>query len=122
MRLYPGIGVQAADILLPKSGTNLTQWASIACDQFTSQPEYWQKVAETVGDAPSTFKLTLPEVYLGTDEEAARVHSTQQAMKKYLAEGLLVNHEGLILIERDLGAWGDSPGHRYEFKGMGALF
>ena len=72
MRLYPGIGVQAADILLPKSGTNLTQWASIACDQFTSQPEYWQKVAETVGDAPSTFKLTLPEVYLGTDEEAAR--------------------------------------------------
>jgi len=102
MRLYPGIGVQAADILLPKSGTNLTQWASIACDQFTSQPEYWQKVAETVGDAPSTFKLTLPEVYLGTDEEAARVHSTQQAMKKYLAEGLLVNHEGLILIERSV--------------------
>lgn len=100
MRLYPGIGVQVADILLPKAGTNLTQWASIACDQFTSQPEYWQKVAETVGDAPSTFKLTLPEVYLGTTEESARIQSTQQTMRQYLAEGLLVNHEGLILVER----------------------
>lgn len=100
MRLNPSIGVQVADILLPKPGTNLTQWASIACDQFTSQPEYWQKVAEIVGDAPSTFKLTLPEVYLGTDEEPARVQSTQQAMRRYLAEGLLVNHEGLILVER----------------------
>lgn len=102
MRLYPGIGVQAADILLPKSGTNLTQWASIACDQFTSQPEYWQKVAEIVGDAPSTFKLTLPEVYLGSDEETARIQSTQQTMKEYLAKGLLVNHEGLILVERSV--------------------
>ncbi len=100
MRLYPGIGVQVADILLPKAGINLTRWAAIACDQFTSQPEYWQKVAETVGDAPSTFKLTLPEVYLGTAEEAARIQSTQQAMRQYLAEGLLVNHEGLILVER----------------------
>ena len=88
MRLYPGIGVQVADILLPKAGTNLTQWAAIACDQFTSQPEYWQKVAEIVGDAPSTFKLTLPEVYLGTVEESARIQSTQQAMRQYLAEGL----------------------------------
>lgn len=102
MRLYPSVGVQVADILLPKPGINLTQWASIACDQFTSQPEYWQKVAEIVSDAPSTFKLTLPEVYLGTDEEAVRIQSTQQAMKKYMAEGLLVNHEGLILVERSV--------------------
>jgi hypothetical protein len=100
MRLYPGIGVQVADILLPKDSTNLTQWASIACDQFTSQPEYWRKVAEVVGDAPSTFKLTLPEVFLGTEEESARIKSTQQAMRQYLAEGLLINHEGLILVER----------------------
>ncbi|GAP14395.1 hypothetical protein LARV_02164 [Longilinea arvoryzae] len=100
MRLYPSIGVQVADILLPKPGTNLTQWASIACDQFTSQPEYWQKVAQIVGESPSTFKLTLPEVYLGTDEEPARVKSTQAAMQQYLAGGLLVDHEGLILVER----------------------
>ncbi|TLN05049.1 DUF1015 domain-containing protein, partial [bacterium] len=102
MRLNPSIGVQVPDILLPKPGTNLTKWASIACDQFTSQPEYWRKVAEIVGDAPSTFKLTLPEVYLCTDEEAARIQSTQWAMKEYLAEDLLVNHEGLILVERSV--------------------
>jgi hypothetical protein len=102
MRLNPGIGVQVADILLPKPGTDLTKWAAIACDQFTSEPEYWQKVAELVGDAPSTFKLTLPEVYLGTEEESARVQSTRQTMRRYLDEGLLVNHEGLILVERSV--------------------
>lgn len=100
MRHYPTVGVQVADILLPKPGTDLTQWATIACDQFTSEPDYWQQVSQIVGKAPSTYKLTLPEVYLGTDEEATRLKSTQQTMRQYLSEGLLVNHEGLILVER----------------------
>ena len=50
-----------AGILLPKPGVDLTKWAVVACDQFTSQPEYWQAVEETVGDAPSTLRLILPE-------------------------------------------------------------
>ncbi|HNT53710.1 MAG TPA: DUF1015 domain-containing protein [Anaerolineaceae bacterium] len=100
MRNYPEIGIQIADILLPKPGTNLTKWAVIACDQFTSQPEYWQQVEETVGASPSTFRLTLPEVYLETPEEARRIESTQQAMQAYLAEGLLTAYEGLIYVER----------------------
>jgi len=100
MRNYPKIGVQVADILLPKPGTDLTRWAVIACDQFTSQPEYWQSVADWVGDQPSTFKLILPEVYLNTPEESARVQTTQAEMRRYLDENRLIAREGLIYVER----------------------
>ncbi len=100
MRNYPEIGIQIADVLLPKPGTDLTKWAVIACDQFTSQPEYWQQVEDIVGSAPSTFRLTLPEVYLETPEEPRRIESTQQAMQTYLAKDLLAAYEGLIYVER----------------------
>jgi hypothetical protein len=100
MRDYPSIGIQIADSLLPKPGTDLSKWAVIACDQFTSQPEYWQKVEDKVGNSPSTYHLILPEVFLGKPEETKRVQSTQQAMQEYLKSNLLVNHEGLILVER----------------------
>jgi len=100
MRNYPEIGIQIADILLPKTGTDLTKWAVIACDQFTSQPEYWQQVEDIVGSAPSTFRLTLPEVYLETPEEPRRIESTQQAMQAYLAKDLLTAYEGLVYVER----------------------
>lgn len=100
MRNYPSIGIQVADILLPKTGIDPYKWATIACDQFTSEPEYWQKVAEIVGDAPSTFNLTLPEVYLGTPEEYNRVQSTQQAMRKYLQDGIFDVCAGIVYVER----------------------
>jgi hypothetical protein len=100
MRTIPEIGVQIGQTLLPNDSVDLYKWAVIACDQFTSQPEYWQKVKEIVGGAPSTFNLILPEVYLGTAEEPARIQSTQAAMRKYLDEKLLVSHEGFILVER----------------------
>ncbi len=100
MRNFSNIGVQIADILLPVDGIDLTKWSVIACDQFTSQPEYWQQVAEKVGDSPSTFNLILPEVYLGKPEEKARLQSTQANMREYLQKGLMTSHEGLIYVER----------------------
>jgi len=100
MRNYPTIGIQAADILLPRQDIDLHKWATIACDQFTSQPEYWEKVRTLVGDVPSTYHLILPEVYLNTTEETTRVQSTRQAMQRYLAEGLLTQYEGMIYVER----------------------
>jgi hypothetical protein len=102
MKNIEKIGIQVPDILLPKPGIDLTKWAVIACDQFTSEPEYWQVVADHVADAPSTYHLILPEVMLGTSEEQARIKSTKAAMKRYLAEGLLVAHEGMILVERTI--------------------
>jgi hypothetical protein len=100
MRNYPSIGLQVPDILLPRPGTDMTKWAVIACDQFTSEPEYWDQVKRTVGSAPSTLHMILPEVYLGTPEESARVQSTRQSMHGYLEQGLLQPQEGLIYLER----------------------
>lgn len=102
MRNFPNVGVQIADILLPVEGTDLSKWSVIACDQFTSQPEYWQQVASLVGDSPSTYNMILPEVFLGKTEEQARLRSTQATMQEYLNKGLLVQHEGLIYVERSV--------------------
>ncbi len=100
MTVYDAIGVQAATILLPRPGIDLTKWAVIACDQFTSQPAYWEKVKEVVGEAPSTFNLILPEAFLGKPEEAVRIQGARQFMRTYLEDGLLTPHEGLIYVER----------------------
>ena len=70
MRQYSAIGVMAADVLLPNKNLDYSKWATIACDQFTSQPEYWQAVEKIVGDSPSTLHMVLPEVYLGKSQEA----------------------------------------------------
>ena len=71
MKIISDIGIQIPQVYLPKSGTDLTKWAVIACDQFTSQPEYWNNVEKIVGDAPSTLNLTFPEVYLERGMEPA---------------------------------------------------
>ena len=60
------------EIMLPQKGTDLSKWAVIACDQYTSQPEYWAETDRIVGDAPSTLRLTLPEVYLEEADVAAK--------------------------------------------------
>jgi hypothetical protein len=102
MRTYSSIGVEIPRLLLPKSGIDLTNWAVVACDQFTSQPEYWQRVAGQVGASPSTYHLILPEVYLGKAEEASRLASIQASMKAYLEQGLLQPFEGLMQVERSV--------------------
>ncbi len=96
-------GIQIPKILLPRPGVDLRKWAVIACDQFTSEPEYWQAVADQVGDAPSTFHLILPEVYLETPEEARHIRSIRQAMEDYLRRDLFVEREGFVLVERTIG-------------------
>lgn len=57
-----------ANILLPNDGIDMKKWSVIACDQFTSQADYWDAVEKYVGDAPSTLNVVFPEIYLGTIE------------------------------------------------------
>ena len=57
---YAKLGMKPADILLPRDA-DMSKWAVVACDQFTSQPEYWEEADRIVGDAPSTLRLILPE-------------------------------------------------------------
>jgi len=102
MKTYNDIGVQIPKVYLPKAGTDLTKWAVIACDQFTSQPEYWRKVEEFIGGAPSTLKLILPEIFLEKPGEAERIQQIQSSMRGYLDEGVLQPREGLIYVERSV--------------------
>jgi len=89
-------------LLLPRDNVDLKKWAVVACDQFTSEPEYWKNANTEVGDAPSTLRIIYPEVYLGEDAEkkAKRIEDIQATMKKYLADGVLVPSEWPIYIER----------------------
>ena len=100
MKIISDIGIQIPQVYLPKPGVDLKKWAVIACDQFTSEPEYWNQVEKIVGDAPSTFNLTFPEVYLEKPGAAERIQNIQSAMRKYLDAGILQPHEGLIYVER----------------------
>ena len=100
MKIISDIGIQIPKVYLPKSGVDLKKWAVIACDQFTSEPEYWNQVEKMVGDAPSTFNLTFPEVYLEKPNAAERIQNIQTTMRKYLDAGILQPREGLIYVER----------------------
>lgn len=93
-------GFRLPRLLLPRPGIDLAKWAVIACDQYTSEPQYWQRVAAEVGDAPSTLHLIFPEVFLGAADEPARIERIRATMADYLARGLLVDHAGTLLVER----------------------
>lgn len=87
-------------ILLPKN-VDMTKWSCVACDQFTSEPEYWQKLEEFVGDSPSTLKLIYPEVYL-KNSDSIRVDAINNTMSVYYDKGLFKEVESLILVKRVL--------------------
>ena len=88
-----------ADILLPDfSSVEGRLWSVIACDQFTSEPEYWEAVAERVGDSPSTLNLMIPEVYLAESEE--RTVKAHAAMEEYLKNVLISHPDSMIYVER----------------------
>ena len=89
-----------AKIMLPRTGTDLTKWAVVACDQYTSLPEYWHEVEEKVGDAPSTLHIVFPEVYL--KEGTKRIDSINSTMESYVKDGIVAESvNGFILVERD---------------------
>jgi hypothetical protein len=102
MRNYPSIGIQIPDLLVPNSAIDLTKWAVIACDQFTSQPEYWKKVRDTVNHSPSTLNLILPEISLNKPEEPEIISAINQNMRDYIWEKTIIPIEGLILVERTI--------------------
>jgi hypothetical protein len=100
MKNYPNLGVQIPEIQLPVSSVDLQKWSVIACDQFTSQPEYWKEVADFVGTEPSTLHLVFPEVFLGKEDESSRIKNIHSNMQHYLETGLLQPHDGMIYVER----------------------
>jgi hypothetical protein len=97
------LALQVPRILLPKDDVDLARWAVIACDQYTSEPDYWKRVDRLVGRDPSTLRLVFPEVYLeeGEAETAARIAAINRSMDAYLANGTLQELEpGFVLVDR----------------------
>ena len=84
-----------ADILLAK--TDLTKWSVIACDQYTSEPEYWAETEKTVGDNPSALKIVLPEVYL-SDDNSQRINEINRNMKEYLESDVFETLQNTMIL------------------------
>ena len=101
---YERIGIRPAQILLPAPGVSPETWACIACDQYTSEPEYWKKAFAVAGNAPSAIRLILPEYNL--QNSAALIPEIHRAMADYLEQGLLVPavDPGFILCERTIAS------------------
>ena len=90
---------KSADILLPDFKKHSAEkWSVVACDQFTSEPEYWQSAEEYVGDAPSTLNMILPEVYLEETEE--RIEKINECMKKYESAILCEHPDAMVYVRR----------------------
>lgn len=90
-----------ANILLPKlDEKGMEKWSVVACDQHTGEPDYWQAVSEIVGDAPSTLKLILPEVYLDEPNCESRIETIDRVMSDYLKSGLFNEYKDCFILTR----------------------
>ena len=91
-----------ADILMPKTD-HMEKWAVIACDQFTSDQAYWDRVRKNAEGAVSTINLILPEAELGTEKEAKHTAEINATMKKYMEDGVFtVYPNSFVYVERTL--------------------
>ena len=98
---FESLGVRPADILLPKAGTDMHKWAVVACDQFTSQPEYWAEADRIAGDAPSALRLILPESKLSDPDVETHISAINRSMEDYLARDIFQTYpDSIIYIER----------------------
>ncbi len=91
-----------ADILFPQV-ESMEKWAVIACDQFTSDPAYWERVRKNAEGAPSTINLILPEAELGTEKEAAHTALINATMAEYIKKDIFKTlKNALVYVERTL--------------------
>ena len=100
--LFDNLPFKPADILLPRD-CDLSLWSVIACDQYTSQPEYWQRVGDRVGRAPSSLRLILPESCLEGPSVETDIMEVNNTMSRYLREGRFQEYpDALIYVERTM--------------------
>lgn len=105
------VGIQLPDILLPKEEIDYKKWAVIACDQFTSEPDYWQKVGRYVGSDYSTLHLIYPEVYLNKPDMDERIENINRNMDQYMKAGVFRDlPSSFVLVKRELPSGGMRTG------------
>jgi len=100
------LGIAIPDLLLPARGVDLAAWSVVACDQFTSQPEYWDRVDQLVGERPSTLRLILPEAHLDRPDRAQRIEAIHASMDDYLERGVLVPWLATMVLVRRVDSHG----------------
>ena len=94
------IPFKRANILLPKN-IDMTKWSVVACDQYTSEMDYWNRVEEIVGDSPSTLRITLPEIFLENSDVNERINKINNTMKEYMDSDLFYElSDSMIYLER----------------------
>jgi len=102
-----------ADILLPNPQADRTLFSVVACDQYTSQPDYWARVQQRTASVPSTYHLVFPELYLNDGDFDSRITSINQHMRDYLDSGLFTEYPNTLLyVERTLKNGSCPQGHR----------
>lgn len=107
--MFEGLEIAPADILLPNC--NLSKWSVIACDQYTAQADYWRRVDEIVGTAPSSLRLILPEAHLHERDVAESISRINVTMEEYLAQNLFYAcPDSMIYVERTLSDSGCRKG------------
>lgn len=91
-----------ANVLLP-ANADMSKWSVVACDQYTSEPKYWEDVENFVGTSPSAYNLILPEMYLQCGDVGERIEKINSQMNRYLSDGVFAS-EGrcYIYVERTL--------------------
>ncbi|MDR2515840.1 MAG: DUF1015 domain-containing protein [Spirochaetaceae bacterium] len=95
------LGVAVPEILLPRAEDGLADWAVIACDQFTQDRAYWDRLDRTIGSAPSTLRLIYPEALLDSPDRADRIAAIHRAMKEYRAGDIFAPpRRSLVYLER----------------------
>ncbi len=104
------MGLEAADIMIPRKDVDLNRWAVVACDQFTSEKDYWQDVDSYVADSPSTLRLIFPECYLDDGDDDRRIADINRTMEKYVDADLFRTYRNcFFLVKRTCGSacrWG----------------
>lgn len=130
--IFENVAMNVPKVLLPESDSAdfWKSWACVACDQYTSQLDYWQQVEKEIAGKVSTYNLMLPEIYLEDEDADQRIKDINATMEQYIEQGVLKENEpSLIIVERDTKA---SPVRRgvvmaldleaYDFnKGSGSL-
>lgn len=123
--LLKNIGLSVPEILLPKAGTDMTAYSVIACDQYSADPEYWEKVEAIAGDSVSTLRLIRPEAYLG---KGVNEDEIVEKMSEYLETGALAPAgKGFVFVKRQTrtgirkGIVAAVDLERYDFEKGGSL-
>jgi len=99
------LGIQIPRILMPGKNIPMDKWAVVACDQYTSELDYWEDVEKNINESPSTLNLIYPECYLEEPNPEERIKNINSNMDKYLNEGILVENEpAFFLIKRSTGS------------------